>query len=234
VIQFNEVSGMKGDLDGQAFDSDDNCVGTVTQYNYSHDNDGGFVLVCSCGDAEPGSIWLRDTVIRYNISQNDGARLFHIGGPVRDVYAYNNTFCVGEGLGVHAVLQTEDEGWPDRTFFWNNIFYADGTLDYDFGESTHFEFCANAYYGRHEGRPADARAITDDPGLAAPGSGNEGLESLDGYKLLRNSPCMGAGVAVSGNGGRDFWGNCVSDAEAPDIGAHSASSDPAPGTHARG
>jgi parallel beta helix pectate lyase-like protein len=49
LIQHNEVSGMKGTFDGQAFDSDDNCRNTVFQYNYSHDNDGGFMLVCSVG-----------------------------------------------------------------------------------------------------------------------------------------------------------------------------------------
>jgi hypothetical protein len=49
VIQFNEVSGMKGTKDGQAFDSDYRCRNTLFQYNYSHDNEGGFMLICSPG-----------------------------------------------------------------------------------------------------------------------------------------------------------------------------------------
>ena len=47
VVQFNEVSGADGIHDGQAFDSDWNCRNTVFQYNYSHDNQGGFMLVCT-------------------------------------------------------------------------------------------------------------------------------------------------------------------------------------------
>jgi hypothetical protein len=49
VIQFNEVSGMKGTKDGQGFDSDYLCHRSLFQYNYSHDNDGGFMLICTPG-----------------------------------------------------------------------------------------------------------------------------------------------------------------------------------------
>ena len=49
LFQFNEVSGVKGTKDGEAFDSDAYCKGSTYQYNYSHDNDGGFMLIC-CAD----------------------------------------------------------------------------------------------------------------------------------------------------------------------------------------
>ncbi len=62
VIQFNEVSGMKGDKDGQGFDSDYLCRRSLFQYNYSRDNEGGFMLICA-----PGNSYNEDTVIRYNI-----------------------------------------------------------------------------------------------------------------------------------------------------------------------
>ncbi len=78
VIQFNEVSGMHGIVDGQGFDSDFRCRRSLFQYNYSHDNDGGFMLICT-----PGDSYCEDTVVRYNISRNDGihtARVFHFGG----------------------------------------------------------------------------------------------------------------------------------------------------------
>jgi hypothetical protein len=38
VIQFNQVSGMKGTQDGQAYDSDYGCRRTLFQYNYSYQN----------------------------------------------------------------------------------------------------------------------------------------------------------------------------------------------------
>jgi hypothetical protein len=56
--------------------------------------------------------------------------------------------------------------------------------------------------------------------LVSPGSGGDGLDSVSGYQLRAGSPCIGAGVPIPNNGGRDFWGNRVPDAGAPDIGAH--------------
>ncbi len=50
VIQFNEVSGMKGTMDGEGFDSDYLSHRSLFQYNYSHDNDGGFMLICTPGN----------------------------------------------------------------------------------------------------------------------------------------------------------------------------------------
>src|SRR5690606_3092852 len=50
TIQFNEVSDHKAPWDAQGFDSDYNCTNTTIQYNYSHDNDGGFVLICNSGE----------------------------------------------------------------------------------------------------------------------------------------------------------------------------------------
>jgi hypothetical protein len=225
LIQFNEVSNMKGTRDGQGFDSDDNCNNTLFQYNYSHDNDGGFMLVCSCGDAESHSDWLRNTVIRYNISQNDGARLFHIGGPVRNIYMYNNVFYVGEHLNIYAVWQTEDEGWPENTYFYNNIFYVAGKVNYNFGQSTNYVFSNNVFYGDHQNRPPDAFAIITDPKLVNPGNGVEGFDSLEGYKLKPNSPCIGAGMFIENNGGRDFWGNTLPTRGNTDIGVHQAQVD---------
>lgn len=223
VIQFNEVSGVKGTKDGQGFDADDNCRNTLFQYNYSHENDGGFMLICSCGDAEPGSAWLRDTVIRYNISQNDGARLFHIGGPVRNTRIYNNVLYVGAELDVYAVLATEDEGWPEDIFFYNNIFHVAGKVRYEWGRSQGNVFENNVFYGSHDGRPDDPRAVTADPRLRGAGAGGVGFETLSGYMLAPDSPCIGAGRPVESNGGRDFWGNKVPERGRPDIGAHQIS-----------
>ncbi|MFH9331910.1 hypothetical protein ACH4KU_23355 [Streptomyces althioticus] len=40
LYQFNEVSGGKSECDGQGLDIDEGNIGTVYQYNYSHDNEG--------------------------------------------------------------------------------------------------------------------------------------------------------------------------------------------------
>ncbi|MEK8146454.1 right-handed parallel beta-helix repeat-containing protein [Streptomyces sp. M10(2022)] len=69
TFQHNEMSGGHGTCDAQGMDLDEGNVGTVYQYNYSHDNDGGFVLICNGA----GSTTTRN-VFRYNISRNDGGR----------------------------------------------------------------------------------------------------------------------------------------------------------------
>jgi hypothetical protein len=47
------------------------------QYNLSHDNDGGFMLICNYGGLGlPKSIGNIGTIIRYNISVNDRLPVF--------------------------------------------------------------------------------------------------------------------------------------------------------------
>ena len=120
LIQFNEVSGMKGTKDGQGFDSDYRCRRSVFQHNYSHDNEGGFFLICA-----PGRSYNDDTIIRYNISQNDGinsARVFHISG-AKNTKIYNNTIYIGPKQNLPLMVFNDWDGGNARdTFFYNNIF----------------------------------------------------------------------------------------------------------------
>ena len=72
LIQFNEVSDHKAPGDAQGFDSDNNCNNTIIQYNYSHDNEGGFLLICNTGETGmPENIGTNNTLIQGNISIND-------------------------------------------------------------------------------------------------------------------------------------------------------------------
>jgi hypothetical protein len=223
VIQFNEVSGMKGTRDGQGFDSDWNCQNTLIQYNYSHDNDGGFLLICNNGDSGPEhNIGNKGTVVRYNISQNDGERTFQISA-VEDTEVYNNVIYIGPDQDIYAVLHHSWGGFAKDTRFYNNIFYVDGKARYELAESQGNVFENNVFFGNHENAPDDPKVITADPMLVNPGSGGEGLGSLAGYKVLSGSPCIGAGMELSDNGGRDFWANSVPEDGPPDVGAHQAS-----------
>ena len=131
VVQFNEVSGMKGTMDGEGYDSDYNCRHTLFQYNYSHDNDGGFMLICDDGSQNPPwNIGNEGTVIRYNISVNDGLHTFNITGPCQNTQIYNNVFYLGKGRDIPLVASGNWGGgdkWPADTRFANNVFYVDGT-----------------------------------------------------------------------------------------------------------
>jgi Right handed beta helix region len=216
IIQFNEVSGMRGIVDGQGFDSDFRCRRSIFQYNYSHDNDGGFMLICT-----PGNSYCDDTVIRYNISQSDGinaARVFHFGGGARNTLVYNNVIYIGPKQDLPLLKYTEWSGGNARnTRFLNNIFYVDGRVTYDWGKSTENTFEHNVFYGNHQGRPDDRFAITDKPPLVSPGSGRDGFDSLAAYKLKPGVP-FSRGILVSSNGGRDFFGNPVPEHEPPVLG----------------
>ncbi|MEI7982966.1 MAG: T9SS type A sorting domain-containing protein, partial [Bacteroidota bacterium] len=69
------------------------------------------------------------------------------------------------------------------------------------------------------GEPADLHKVTGNPQLVGPGSGGSGINSVDGYMLQTGSSCINKGTAISGNGGKDYWGNHLYNG-LPDIGAH--------------
>ncbi len=218
VIQFNEVSGMKGTNDGQGFDSDYRCRNSLYQYNYSHDNDGGFFLICT-----PGNSYCEGTVIRYNISQNDGLNscdgVLHFGGGAKNTWIYNNTIYIGPKQDLALFNFTEwSRGNAMNTHFCNNIFYVDGSVTNIWGKSTNNVFESNIFFGNHRNRPADPGAVTNQPSLIKPGSGANGFESLAGYRL-RAGATLPRGRVIPNNGGRDFFGQPVPANRPPCIGA---------------
>jgi len=65
------------------------------------------MLICS-----PGKSYNEGTIIRYNLSQNDGlnsARVFHISG-VKDSLIHNNTIYVGTNQSLPFVIFNEWAG----------------------------------------------------------------------------------------------------------------------------
>lgn len=70
LIERNEVAGTRLFMgDGTAFDTDWGTAGTIVfQYNYTHDNEGGFWLDCSNLNYNSG---YQKTILQYNISVND-------------------------------------------------------------------------------------------------------------------------------------------------------------------
>ena len=207
---------MKGTRDGQGFDSDWNCRNTLFQYNDSHDNDGGFMLICNDGSAKmPWSVGNVGTIIRYNVSRNDGERTFQITGPCRDTLIYNNTIAIGKTQKIYAVQAGNWGGdWSENTRFINNIFYAEGAAKFDFGGMRKTTFERNVFYGALENRPDDSAAILENPRFVQTGRGG-----ADGLRPLPDSPCLHAGKIVPGNGGQDFKRRPVPASEPPTIGA---------------
>ncbi|NIM49680.1 MAG: hypothetical protein GTO22_10620, partial [Gemmatimonadales bacterium] len=221
VIQHNEAYLTRTTRDGQGFDIDGMTRRTVVQYNYSHDNEGGFILLCESGDPSPRR-FNDGSVVRYNISQNDRARIFQVGGKVTNARIYNNTVFIGEGAGDPLVVWHNQDGmWPDGTHYYNNVFVNHGRGGYDLGRSTNTVFEHNLFHGNHPpGEPDDPYKVMDDPMLVSPGSGEMGRDSVGGYKLRPGSPCIDSGKTVADSGGRDYWGNPVPSGAGTDRGAH--------------
>lgn len=237
IVQFNEVSDHKAPTDAQGFDSDWNCRNTLIQYNYSHDNDGGFLLVCGPGNVDmPMNIGTNGTVARYNISVNDGLRLysvrtqgrtgfsptFHISGKLHDTKIYNNVIYVPKKpsplIDTNIVKMNNWGGtWPEDTLFANNIFYVEDEASFDWGESKTYTFENNVFYGRFTNMPPDKFIIRDNPEFVAPELAKPGRDNLGGFKLKPNSPCINTGRVMAENV-RDFYGNKITDGK-PDRGA---------------
>jgi hypothetical protein len=167
LIQYNVVSGHQSQVDGYGFDSDWNCINTTFQYNLSYNNTGGFLLVCNSGGWPPDwSAGNRGTVVRYNVSINDGLRdyipagskeqdffspVIHITGPTKNSRIEKNLFYVlkkpSPVIDKTIVSLTDWGGYPDSTFFFNNyLFFEEPNRGVEAGNSTH-NFIDNNVYG---------------------------------------------------------------------------------------
>ena len=228
VYQFNDVSdGQHGPLDAMAFDIDGLNQHLIFQYNFSHENSGGFLLLCNnspppqVGPVVFGPALANGgSIVRYNISQND----FAIGrgvidapntcGSENNISIYNNTIFTKDPR-VTLLIDNENSSSIDLA---NNIIVGpspQAQIDDLNGTWSH-----NLYLDvTCSQRPADSHAVIADPLFVAPGTASS-LQDAGGYRLRVGSPALGAGVLIPGNGGRDYFGNPVPADGPPNIGAY--------------
>ncbi|MFZ4521288.1 MAG: T9SS type A sorting domain-containing protein [Bacteroidales bacterium] len=216
VFQYNEGYGNHSpDADGSLYDADLRSPNTTWQYNYSHDNAHGLFWTCTVQADE-------NVICRYNISQNDAGIIFCINYPVTSVFIYNNTVYCDADLAPIIISERNNGGSGTRAYtFQNNLIYNQSpTASYDFDPDYNRTVEYNCFYGVHPTtEPADLHKVTGDPKLVGPGTGGNGINTLNGYKLKENSSCINTGKVIPGNGGKDFWGNQLYFG-APDIGAN--------------
>lgn len=174
LFQLNEVAFTHTTRDGEGFDSDYNSKNSTFRYNYSHDNDGGFMLICTPVQRDPEkNIGNTGTVIEYNISRNDHARIFNLSGADQTTVSRNAIY-ISEGDDVQVLLTSSWNGWSNGAVFRNNTFDVagvgryghevgrkpDGTYDIapGWGAATGIVFTENEFLGRNVDMPSDTYA----------------------------------------------------------------------------
>ncbi len=216
IFQYNEgYLNNSPDADGSMYDADLRSPNTVWQYSYSHDNSHGLFWTCTV--QEDANI-----VCRYNISQNDKGIIFCINYPVTSVAVYNNTVYIPAHLSPTIISERNNGGAGSRTYeFKNNIIFNNSpTAKYILTNGYNRIVDYNCFYGNHPvNEPTDNHKITLNPSLVNPGGGGVGINNVSAYQLLNGSPCIDAGVVITNNGGKDYWGNSLYKGK-PDIGAH--------------
>lgn len=239
VIQNNVLMNAKGPLDSYGVHIDYNNTNVLVQYNFSYNNEGGFVQILGANV---------NSGYRYNISVADGSRVKGVNGATQDgrifnvssycnissgcastgSFIYNNTVYVPSSISPKISFQ-RDSG---EIQFYNNLIYVQkgGSPLHTFlsNQGVQYDIGNNLFYPESAFSLAPGltqNAIYTDPKLQQPGS-----DLASGYELLSGSSAKNAGAVIAGsfnslnysqnNGGFDFFGNPVSEGGSPHIGAY--------------
>lgn len=200
--------------DSMAFDFDYGVQNCVYEYNYSHDNLGGFLMLC------PGPGASVNNIARYNVSVNDGkydgAPMIRMGtgkyGSL-GIQIYNNTM-YWENNGGYTMALTPDSAWEGSTIkavtVFNNIFYGpakSGSVSTKSG----ITYSNNLVYSEdgsaqdvYKANANDANAVYADPKFVNTedyttgtwADGKTTLGTADGFKIQEGSPAIDAGRAL--------------------------------------
>lgn len=227
IISHNDVSGVQyGGMEGAAFDSDYDTVGTVIEYNYAHDDGGGLVDICAPkheGGFNDG------TIVRYNIVDDAKNRVFSFDDPATNAMIYNNSVFLSGSDKPHILrLHSFERSSAENTgvVFANNIIINEGDSDNEYAAGKRYLIVANCFAGRHAaGEPPDPRKITANPKFVK--MPPDPARPEKGFALRPDSPCARSGVTIPNNGGVDFLGNPIP-SENPDRGAIESTADGAP------
>ena len=200
--------GISGTNDSMAFDFDYGVQNCLYEYNYSHDNYGGFLMLC------PGPGATVNNIARYNVSVNDGlydgAPMIRLGGGKygsNGVQIYNNTMYWADSS--YSVALTPTSNWEGSVVkdvtVSNNIFY--GPAKADSVKTDGVTYSHNLVYGGAQ--DVYTAAVNDDTTVVADPlfvnvkdytkgtweNGKTTLGTAEGFKLQAGSPAIDAGAA---------------------------------------
>ncbi|NQU54556.1 MAG: right-handed parallel beta-helix repeat-containing protein [Bacteroidetes bacterium] len=239
TVQYNKLMHAKGIHDSYGMHIDIGNKNVVYQYNYSEDNEGGFVEILG-ENVNVG--------YRYNLSVGDGWRkrgnrfgqIFWLAGWSGDpqnpigsdsIFVYNNSVYVRDSISPGIWIEEVSK----NARIYNNII----NVTNEFGpvmiknDASFNDFDYNIWYGNIP--------VTDENGNAYRGSNaltsnpmykDEIVVDSSGFILQSGSPALGAGKLIynsgvsytfdyyDNHGGLDFYRNSVSNTSPPNIGAY--------------
>ncbi|MEU4223445.1 carboxypeptidase regulatory-like domain-containing protein [Nonomuraea sp. NPDC026600] len=218
TFQFNEVYGTEkkaGGADSNGIDPDKGTTRQVVQYNYLHGNGDG-ILLCQFA--------FGDVIVRNNvIASNSRYQIYLHSDRAANAKIYNNTlYNDGSDYLVYGYGSSLAAGYE----LTNNVFYSTRAgASLTTSPTIHYDH--NVYGGATLPVPEDeAHAIIADPLFTdAPLDGPYGtaetgpqLETAYGLRVGSGSPAIDTGIAIDGNGGRDYAGTPLYNGK-PDVGA---------------
>lgn len=127
-FQYNEVHHVRYQLpwepgDGMSFDADLGTRDTHVIANYSHDNGGGFMLFCGCGNDGLGNpAQSSGTLVENNLSVNDGRRVIVFAGSQSATVRANLILNTEPGL-ISPAAENTGLGSKNAGDIRDNVFY---------------------------------------------------------------------------------------------------------------
>ncbi len=239
TVQYNKFMHAKGIKDSYGMHIDIGNRNVVYQYNYSEDNEGGFVEILGKN---------RNVGYRYNLSVGDGWRtrgnqkgsIFWFAGWSGDpqnpigsdsIFVYNNSVYVRDSITPGILI----EGVSRNARVYNNII----NVANEFGriqiknQSIFNDFDYNIWYGNISDVDEDGQTYRGPNSMTSnPLYKDEVVVDSSGFILQSGSPALGNGKLIydseisypydffHNNGSTDFYGNLVSNTSSPNIGAY--------------
>jgi len=215
IIQYNECRYTKynvGDIDFGGLDSDFQTKNTIIQYNYSHDNDGGFLITGGMNDKHFND----STIVRYNVFVNNCRVKYHpkqnridhvlrISGGATNTFIHNNIFFMGKEISNRAIFYHKLWGtrYSDLVTYFNNVVINHGSGNYvELTQSTNNLFMNNANDGNLiKYLPKQQDAIQQNLQVIWQGD--------DNFIINKESPLIEAGKYLLEMPKTDYYGNSV-------------------------
>lgn len=196
-FHHNLASGSLTALDGEGYDIDHTTNGTLMEYNISHNNRGGFLLLC------PDNTKM--FIFRYNLSVNDRKNFISVCGGHVQGEIYKNTVFTGEGLSPIFATDHSHKGQLKDVTVKENIFVKSGSGRVSATGAEIFTVQDNVMYGNIENPSAATGTVNKDPSFMAPG-----LRDAYAYFLRVGSGALDSAPALPGNtASTDFFGNAA-------------------------